>query len=810
MRERAKRTRLVTELRRLRRRVTELEAAESQCSLARDALRESRRTLSTLLRNLPGMAYRCANDPDWTMEFVSEGCLPLTGYAPSDLVGNRTASYAELIHREDRGRVWDEVQKALESRQPFRTAYRIRSASGEVKWLWEQGVGVFDESGRLVALEGFITDITERVRAEEELEQHRDRLEELVFSRTADLGQANERLAREVQQRRQAEEAMRESQRRVRAIFDQTFQFIGLLTPDGIIVEVNRTALRFIEAEASEVLGKPFWETPWWTHSPELQDRLREAVKSAGKGNFERFEATHSTPKAELRTIDFSLKPVRDEDGHVVFLIPEGRDITDRKQAEERLRESEARLQAILDNAPAVIYLKDTHARYLLVNRRFNEIFHLQREEVVGRTDYDLFPDEIADRFRNNDLKVLISEAALECEEVALHDDGPHDYLSVKFPLADSAGEVYAVCGISSDITDLKRAETLLRGSEDKYRTLVENAPLVVYRTLANGEILFVSRFVQEVFGYAPAELLDTPQLWQRRVHPEDRDRVLEFWGECLRTGREFAAEYRIVSRDGGVVHVVDHAIPTRDPEGRVVSVDGILMDVTERVQLEQQLVRTKELETVGEVSARLAHEFRNPLVSIGGFARRLLSETGGDDPRRPWVEIIARESERLEAILQTVLTYIRPLELHPSSVEPTGLVEAAVGQIREAADRKGVRLHLDLDRSIPALRADGPQMERVVEALLRNALRGMEEGQTLSVHTWRDQDLFRLALRYPVRNVAADDVEDFFYPFTAAGVTDDLSYLPLSKLLVDKHGGTIGVRLEEAREMVVELALPL
>lgn len=124
------------------------------------ALEESQRRLHTLLSNLPGMAYRCANDDRWTMEFVSQGAELLTGWSSAALIGNAQASFADLILPEERERVWEEVQGALNRREPFRITYQIRCAQGEIKRVWEQGQGVFDPCGQLLALEGFITDIT--------------------------------------------------------------------------------------------------------------------------------------------------------------------------------------------------------------------------------------------------------------------------------------------------------------------------------------------------------------------------------------------------------------------------------------------------------------------------------------------------------------------------------------------------------------------------------------------------------------------------------------------------------------------------
>jgi PAS domain S-box-containing protein len=144
--------------------------------------------------------------------------------------------------------------------------------------------------------------------------------------------------------RRQTREQLMASEHRFRGIFDQTFQFMGLIRTDGTLVEANRTALEFAGVREEDVIGKPFWETPWWAHSEELRDRLREAVRAAAAGATVRFEATHPRPDGGMAHVDFSLKPVHDERGEVSLLIPEGRDITEWKRADEARRQLESQL----------------------------------------------------------------------------------------------------------------------------------------------------------------------------------------------------------------------------------------------------------------------------------------------------------------------------------------------------------------------------------------------------------------------------------------------------------------------------------
>jgi len=210
------------EMETLRSQVEKLETAE-------DRLKEKQRTLSTLMGNLPGMAYRRRNDADWTMEFVSEGSAGLIGYVPSALIGNRMASYYNLIHPDDREPVGEQVQAALELMRPYVVEYRIRTAAAEDKWVWEKGEGVFSTEGDIEALEGFIIDITERKKAEQELREHRDHLEEMVAERTAEIEKKNKELQLEISERKRAEEKIQFEMSQRKQAEDQLKVLVGEL-----------------------------------------------------------------------------------------------------------------------------------------------------------------------------------------------------------------------------------------------------------------------------------------------------------------------------------------------------------------------------------------------------------------------------------------------------------------------------------------------------------------------------------------------------------------------------------------------------
>ena len=161
------------------------------------------------------------------------------------------------------------------------------------------------------------------------------------------------------------EEALQESEQEIHALFDQTFNFIAMTSLDGTVFRINKTAIQFERAKEEDLLGKPFWNTPFWTHSEKMQDRLRNAITRAAKGNVVRMEVTHTDAKGRLLYIDFSLKPLRDDHDNIIYLLGEGRDITKRKRAEEELIKHRERLEELVKERTAELEKKSTNLEEL-------------------------------------------------------------------------------------------------------------------------------------------------------------------------------------------------------------------------------------------------------------------------------------------------------------------------------------------------------------------------------------------------------------------------------------------------------------
>jgi two-component system cell cycle sensor histidine kinase/response regulator CckA len=270
------------------------------------ALQESRRALATLMSNLPGMAYRCRNDPDWTMEFASAGCVDLTGYQPYELVANAKVTYADLIHPDDRQQVWDDVQEAIRRRVPFQLNYRIVTAQGEERWVWEQGTGVFGADDTLQALEGFICDVTEGKRAEQ---------------------------------------VLRERENLLRTVINATKDAMISIGEDGLITLFNPAAEKLFGRSRGEMVGQPLDSLMPDEYRARHQDYIR-AYFATGKpdGAIGRMvELPGLRSDGEVFPMEISL--AAGELGERQFVVAVARDISARKRAEEERRQLEARVQ---------------------------------------------------------------------------------------------------------------------------------------------------------------------------------------------------------------------------------------------------------------------------------------------------------------------------------------------------------------------------------------------------------------------------------------------------------------------------------
>lgn len=249
------------------------------------------------------------------------------------------------------------------------------------------------------------------------------------------------------------EKVLRRNEEKFRAFFEQGYYLAGLMSTDGTLTDVNDTALQFIGVEKENVIGKPFWETPWWSHSPEMQEKLRAAIQTAAEGSLVRLEVTHLTADGTLRIIDFSLRPVKEPSGKVIFLVPEGRDITERKKAEDELEESREKYRGLSDAGFEAIFFSEKGI-CTEQNRNAVQMFGYSDAEAVGRCGTEWIAPEDRDLVMKN----MISGYEEPYEVTALRKDGTSFPALIRAKMMHYRGTDVRVTSLN-DISDRKKIE---------------------------------------------------------------------------------------------------------------------------------------------------------------------------------------------------------------------------------------------------------------------------------------------------------------------------------------------------------------
>ena len=315
---------------------------------AENALSESERRLSTLMSNLPGVVYRCLNDKDWTMEFISEGCRDLTGYPAADFIGSRRLAWNELVHVDDRQRIWDETQAAVQARRPYQYVFRCITATGDVKWVWEQGRGVYSSEGALLALEGFITDITKQKKLEESLKASEERYALAL-------------------------EAVNEG------IYDWNLQSNEIYYSSRVkaVLGLSPRELRTVADWNDRI-------------HPDDLPAFKDAIRSHLKGETERFELDYRYRAREgsWRWARQHGLALRDETGHVFRMVGSTGDITELKERERELRRTHRELERQNERLRAEVEAhRQSKATIEFLVEEISSSHNFENfEEIVGRS----------------------------------------------------------------------------------------------------------------------------------------------------------------------------------------------------------------------------------------------------------------------------------------------------------------------------------------------------------------------------------------------------------------------------------------
>lgn len=425
-----------------------------------EAIYDTTRQFNTLLGNLPGMVYRCRNDQFWTMEFISDGCIDMTGYQPEDIIENKKISYSELIVKEDQERIWNEVQERLNLTMPYTLEYRIRCADGKIKWVWERAKGIYNKSGQLLHIEGFISDITEQKNAE--------LIQSVLFeiSKTSytsgSVDEVFQSIHTNLSKIIDVENFYVAMYDKVRDTISLPFQidskdkfasFPAGKTMTGYVIRTRTPLLatkQIIEELARtgqiEIIGTP---SKVWMGVPLIVDHEVIGVIAV---------QSYTDPERYTNREFELLKFVADQIAIVIS----------RKGVEDSFQKEKAYLDQLFEGSTEAIIMIDNGGRILKSNSEFTRLYGFSSGEILNKNIDDLIsdPDNTAEAVK---ITQDASEGIVtEYETKRRHKDGHLIDVSILVTPISINGKICGAYGIYRDITDRKRIEKNLIAAKEK------------------------------------------------------------------------------------------------------------------------------------------------------------------------------------------------------------------------------------------------------------------------------------------------------------------------------------------------------
>jgi PAS domain S-box-containing protein len=492
------------------------------------------------------------------------------------------------------------------------------------------------------------------------------------------------------------------------------------------------------------------------------------------------------------------------------------REITDRKSVEEALRNSEEQLEAIVDTSKNVICLKDTVGRYLLVNREFETLFDVSRQRIRGLTDDEIFPKDMADVFLSHDLEVLEAKTSLQFEEVVHKNDRVRTYLSSKFPLVDSNGAPYAICGIATDITERKRTEeheiSERKKAEGWLHSLIATTHDAVISIDRQNRIVLFNPAAERIFGYTQDEVQgrEANVLMAEPLSFEHDEYFTRFERTC---DAPVTGGVRIIDgrKKSGELFPVEISITqiTNDEEIRYAA---FMRDVSENKRLHEQLVESERLAAVGATAAKLAHEIGNPLNGMSMTAqlleRHLAKEGGFSDERvKSTLDIINTEIKRLSVLLYEFRSLYRREKYNFRPTALASVIKSVLGLESPYYLAHGIEVEIICPEDLPLVTADSEKLKQVLLNLCKNAAEAMPGGGKITVRAYSSGR--RIIVEVADTGTGIPDGIDILQPFTTTKASGSGLGLMIVRQIVLAHGGTFTFTSNRGKGTIFSLTLP-
>lgn len=776
-----------------------------------EALRESERFLSSLLGSLPGMVFRSKDAARGEMEFVSEGCRGLTGLPPEALVGPGAVPFLSLVDADDQAA----LRAAWAESPGGERIYRIRGATGETRWVLERAQEVRGESAALVAVEGFLADITERKRAEESARGQGRILEMIATGRP---------LA----------EVLTETAALLERLLPGATATVRLLDREGARLRTaagSSLSLPVAAREASLEVGREARACGLAAHLGEpvastdvLGDPCgagcREAAKASG------FAACWASPVRGRDGVTLgvasicwpvSRAPKAEEEAAIGHATHLARIAIERERTDTELRASSRFNREIVTGVSEGIVVRDRDLRCVVWNPAIAELTGIREADALGRRPGEVLSAPVESILAGIHQRVLAGETVRNMEldlGAASGRARGARVLSTHAPYRDAAGEIVGVITAIRDISALKAAEEekvrLHEAIERKallWRETFDAVDTPIVRTDAAGLVLQANRVASGLLGGDFAGIVGRPLAALSDAEP---------WPTVLRLQREvleFEAgqSEAIASGTDRVWHAWARRIPPGIHEGEQVI--AVARDITALVRLRESVRRAERASAMGDLLAGVAHEVRNPLFGISANLDSFEAEFG-DRPEYGELAAALRKSiARLEKLMSDLLDYGHPRQPELEEAPLEEVLREALASCEPVARRRSVALRLAFSNGLPLVRYERRRLGQVFQNLLENAIQHSEPDAfvTLAASSARRDGAEGVECRVEDSGPGFDsaDLPRVFEPFFTRRRGGTGLGLSLVQRIVEEHGGSVVAQNREGRGAAVSVFLP-
>ncbi|WP_415382462.1 PAS domain S-box protein [Halosimplex sp. TS25] len=397
---------------------------------------------------------------------------------------------------------------------------------------------------------------------------------------------------RDVSDRTERERELRETERRFEAVFEDPNILVGLLEPDGTVVDINETAMEYIDADLADVRGDLFWETPWWGEGDDVGGEVREWTERAAAGEYVDFQADLTRPDGDRYVLEGYFRPVTDDDGDVVSIIVSDRDVTERAERERQLEESERRYRTLAEYFPnGLVTLFDRDLEYTLAAGQGFERIPVSPSEVEGKHFSEAWDEATAEALEP------LFEGALDGEERSVElEYAGRDWVVHGVPITDQRGDVFAGMTMAQDITERKEREQYLHDAKSQLEAAAEAGAVGTWEWHIPEDSLVADASFARTFGIDPEEAREGVSIdrFVSSIYEADRERVEREIEAAVDSCGEYEAEYRVWNADDELRWVVARGHVECDEAGEPVNFPGALTDITERKEQQREIERSE------------------------------------------------------------------------------------------------------------------------------------------------------------------------------------------------------------------------